>query len=258
MLSINTNLSSLIVQNNLTQSTNALNTAIERMTTGYKLNHASDNAAGYSIAEDMSSKLSSYMVAQDNISAGMDLIATAQDTISLMQSHGERIHALITQAHNGTYGASSLSAIQSEVNARLAEITRLYNTTEYNGIDLLKIPLPDWAEEVKESAGNVTAKAEYNGFIDDPVTYSDSEVEAMTALSVQPVGSTISSGTYKISSKEELAQLATMTNNGKITGGTFVLASDIDLGGEEWTAIGTSSKQFKGIFDGNGHVIKNL
>ena len=57
MVSINTNLSSLLVQNNLAQSTNSLSKAVERLTTGYKINHASDNAAGYSIAQDMTSKL---------------------------------------------------------------------------------------------------------------------------------------------------------------------------------------------------------
>ena len=154
MLSINTNLSSLIVQNNLTKSTNGLSQAIERMTTGFKINHASDNAAGYSIAQNMTSKLNSYEIAQDNISAGMDLLSTAQDTISLMQSHGERIHALITQAQNGTYGAQSLEAINSEVIARISEINRLYMNTEYNGINILNgVKLPDWTEEVKANAG---------------------------------------------------------------------------------------------------------
>ena len=71
MVSINTNLSSLLVQSNLANSTNALNTAIERMTTGFKINHAKDNAANYSISTNLSSQLSSYGVAQDNVSMGV-------------------------------------------------------------------------------------------------------------------------------------------------------------------------------------------
>ena len=104
MVNINTNLQSLIVQNNLKKSTNALNLAIERMTTGFKINHASDNAANYSIAENMSSQLSSYDIAAENISMGVDLVSTAQENIALMQSHGQRILDLVTQAQNGTYG----------------------------------------------------------------------------------------------------------------------------------------------------------
>ena len=66
MLSINTNLSSIIAQRSMKQSTNLLNQAIERMTTGFKINHAKDNAANYSIATNMTTRINSYMVAQDN------------------------------------------------------------------------------------------------------------------------------------------------------------------------------------------------
>ena len=262
MLSINTNLQSLIVQNNLTKSTIGLNQAIERMTTGFKINHASDNAANYSISQNMTSKLSSYEVAQDNVSMGMDLISTAADTISMMQSKGERLMALWTQAHNGTYGNQSIEAIKSEASAIVKEINRMYANTEYNDINVLEydIPLPDWAETVKANAGTTTdLTPQYNGFIADPVTYSDSQIADMTALSTKSVDSTISKGTYKISSKEELKQLAAMANNGNITGGKFVLAADIDIGGEQWTPIGIdSSHTFNASFDGNGHKISGL
>ena len=122
MININTNLSANLVQQNFNKSTSALNQAIERLSTGYKINHASDNAANYSIANSYESKLSSYNIAADNIGCGMDLIATAQDTLALMQNHAERLHALITQARNGTYGASSLTAINSEAAAIISII----------------------------------------------------------------------------------------------------------------------------------------
>ena len=67
MLSINTNLSSLLAQSSMQSSTNILNQAVERMTTGYKINHASDNAANYSIATNMQTQISSYDVAADNV-----------------------------------------------------------------------------------------------------------------------------------------------------------------------------------------------
>ena len=66
MLSINTNLSSLIAQRSMKQSTNSLNQAIERMTTGFKINHAKDNAANYSISTNLTTKIGSYNVAEDN------------------------------------------------------------------------------------------------------------------------------------------------------------------------------------------------
>ena len=259
MLSINTNLSSLMVQQNLTKSTNALNTAIERLTTGYKINHAADNAANYSIARNMDSQISAYEVAADNIAMGTDMISTAMDSISLLQNRAERLMDLWNQAQNGTYGEQSIKAIQSEVNAIVDEIDRIYENTEYNGIKLLGYELPDWAQEVKANAG-ANVSAANNGFIANPVTYTNEQVAAMTSLSSVSPTSTISSGTYKISSKDELKQLATMVNNGKVTSNNvkFVLGGDIDLGGEEWTAIGTYAKQFKGTFDGNGHKITGL
>ena len=136
MLSINTNLSSLIAQNSLTNSTTKLNQAIERMTTGYKINHAQDNAANYSISTNLSTQIGSYNVAAENVAMGMDLVATASDTISLMQSKAERLHSLCIQARNGTYGAESLDAIKAEANAITAELARIYQNAEYNGVSL--------------------------------------------------------------------------------------------------------------------------
>ena len=136
MVSINTNLSSIMVQGNLNQATNGLNKAIERLSTGYKINHSSDNAANYSIANNYEAKLSSYDMAADNVGMGSDLLAVAQDTISSMQDHGARLHALITQARNGTYGAQSLNALTQEAGALISEIQRMYTNAEYNKVSL--------------------------------------------------------------------------------------------------------------------------
>ena len=137
-MKINTNLSSLIVQSSLKASTNGLNTAIERMTTGFKINHAKDNAANYSINTKLSSKLSSYYVAQDNASMGLDMMTSAMDNLDLISSHLSRMRDLAEQAANGTYGEDSLKAIQSEINARLEECLRIIENSEYNGIKLFQ------------------------------------------------------------------------------------------------------------------------
>ena len=73
-LTINTNMSSLIVQKNLSSATTSLNNAIERMTTGYKINHAKDNAAGFSIANNWKTKLGSLDIASENASMGADML----------------------------------------------------------------------------------------------------------------------------------------------------------------------------------------
>ena len=137
-LTINTNLSSLIAQRSLNNATNAMNTTIERMTTGYKINHSKDNAAGYSIANIWNTQISSLDVAADNAATGMDLLTTAEETYGLLTSHLQRVRDLTEQAANGTYGSASLKAIQSEVYARLQEISRISANAEFNGIKLME------------------------------------------------------------------------------------------------------------------------
>jgi len=137
-LTITTNQSSLIAQANLTKATNALNKSIERMTTGYKINSAKDDAAGYAIVKDWEAQLSSLDVASDNAATGVDLLTTTEESYSLITEHLQRIRDLTEQAANGTYGSDSLRAMQAEISARAQEIDRVAFSTEFNDIYLLK------------------------------------------------------------------------------------------------------------------------
>ena len=230
---------SLIAQRSLNNSTKLLNQAIERMTTGFKINHASDNAANFSITTNMNTKLSSYQVAEDNVAMGLDLLSTAGGSLDLISDKLTRLRALAEQSANGTYGEQSLKAINSEANAIVDEIERIYSTAEYNGIKLFGTSGGSFIQEVQQR-----------------------DTSSMTKLSSVATTQTISTGTYSISTAEELAQLATMTNAGKVTGGEFVLANNIDLSGyssgEGWTPIGNYTNRFSGTFDGNGYVVSNL
>ena len=147
-LTINTNISSLVAQSNLAKATSSLNTAIERMTTGYKINHAKDNAAGYSIAKNWQTQLSSLDVAADNAATGADMLTTLEDTMSLVSSHLQRVRDLTEQAANGTYGSQSLKAIQSEITSRLEEIDRITANCEFNGKKLMTGATGDIALQV--------------------------------------------------------------------------------------------------------------
>ncbi len=142
-LSIVTNVQSLKVQQNLTAATDTLNTAIERMTTGYKINSAKDDAAGYSIAAQMEAKLSSYDVASNNAQIGLDMLTTTEENYSLIVDHLQRIRDLTEQAANGTYSDDSRAAIEAEISARLAEIDRVAGSAEYNGMNLMDGSLVD-------------------------------------------------------------------------------------------------------------------
>lgn len=236
-LTINTNLSSLIVQSSLTQSTSGLNQAIERMTTGFKINGAKDNAAGYSIANSMGVKLSSYDVAMDNVMLGTTLIDTASSNLSLVTEHLQRMRDLAEQAANGTYGEDSLNAIQSEIDARTEEINRVMSNTEYNGIKLF---------EGKETNG-ATANVDESKRVVNQTTFQSGE-------------------TYYLTTSDDLVKLQDLVNSGvDTTNVTFELMNDIDMKGVSFRGIGTGgadgtddTKVFKGNFNGNEHVISNL
>lgn len=140
-LTINTNISSIIAQRSLNSATTNLNTSLERMSTGYKINHAKDNAAGYSIANMWETQLGSLDVAADNAATGSDMLTSAEQSYSLLSDHLQRIRDLTEQAANGTYASASLKAIQSEISARLDEITRVASNAEFNGIKLMSLDI---------------------------------------------------------------------------------------------------------------------
>ena len=254
MLSINTNLSSLIAQSSLKNSTNILNTAVERMSTGYKINHASDNAANYSIATNMTTKIGAYQVAEDNALQGLEMMSTSLESLNQISDKLNRMRALAVQTQNGTYGAQSLSAMSAEANALAQEINRIYSSAEYDDIKLFGKAEVVNLDEIKMS----TPKLNSMGFLQN-VTRIDTT--GMTTLASIDESTVITSGSYSISTPEELAKLARMANAGKISSGTFVLANDIDLSGystgEGWEPIGNASN-FRGKFNGNGYTVSNL
>ena len=229
-LTINTNLSSLIIQTNLKQSFNALNQAIERMTTGFKINGAKDHAANYSISTQMNTKLSAYQVAEDNVSAGLDLLSTASGTLEQIDSFLTRLRALQEQSAYGTYSKDSLRVINSEANSIVDEITRLYTTTEFNGKKLF-LGTGDFED---------TDEVDTNIYVKDVTSFK--------------IGTT-----YSLASAEDLVQLSNLVNSGVYTRNIdFQLIKDIDMSGVDFVAIGDETNKFKGNFDGQNFAIKNL
>lgn len=233
-LTINTNISGLIAQSSLKSSTISLNNAIERMTTGFKINNAKDNAAGYSIANNMSVKLSSYDIAVDNVSLGVNLLDTASSSVELVSSHLQRIRDLSEQAANGTYGEESLRSIQAEIEARILEIDRVMSTTEYNGIKLFS----GIETNINDGSGEDI--------------YEANRVLNQTTF--------VSGETYYLTDVNDLLKLEELVNSGENTVGvTFELLNNIDMDGVSFRGIGDNyANRFRGTFDGNGHIISNL
>lgn len=142
-ITVNTNISSLIAQKSLNVATSSMNNAMERMTTGSKINSSKDDAAGMAVVTKLNYKVSSLNVAQDNGQMGASMLDTLEGVLDVYQSNLQRIRDLTEQAANGTYGTDALNAIKSEVQARFDEITRLSEASEFNGRHLLNGEIAD-------------------------------------------------------------------------------------------------------------------
>ncbi|SDB25181.1 flagellin [Pseudidiomarina indica] len=133
---INTNMTSLIGQQNLMKSQSALQTSMERLSSGLRINSAKDDAAGQAIANKMTSQIRGLAQAQRNANDGISLAQTAEGTLNQVNDNLQRIRELAVQARNGTNSAEDIAALQAEVDERLLEIARVVDDAEFNGIKL--------------------------------------------------------------------------------------------------------------------------
>ncbi|OAE08941.1 flagellin [Pantoea allii] len=137
MAVINTNTLSLVTQNNLTKSQSSLGTAIERLSSGLRINSAKDDAAGEAIANRFSSNINGLTVAARNANDGISLSQTAEGALTEVNNNLQRVRDLTVQAQNSSNSASDIDSIQSEVNQRMEEINRVTQQTDFNGIKVL-------------------------------------------------------------------------------------------------------------------------
>tara|TARA_B100000700_G_scaffold53015_1_gene56407 strand:+ start:6296 stop:7492 length:1197 start_codon:yes stop_codon:yes gene_type:complete len=136
-MGINTNITSMIGQQNLNESKSALTTSMERLSSGLRINSAKDDAAGQAIANRMSAQITGLGQAQRNANDGISVAQTAEGGLDQVNDNLQRIRELTVQAQNGTNSASDIDSIQQEVNERLAEIDRIAGETDFNGSKIL-------------------------------------------------------------------------------------------------------------------------
>ncbi len=134
---VNTNLTALKTQANLNRATNGVSQSLERMSTGLKINSAKDDAAGLYVATKINTQIRGNKVAQDNIATGSNLLSTVEGDLDTILGHLNRIRDLAVQGANSIYDADGINAMKSEVTARLAEIDRVANASNFNGQKML-------------------------------------------------------------------------------------------------------------------------
>ncbi|MEO1037594.1 MAG: flagellin [Pseudomonadota bacterium] len=135
--SINTNVASLNAQRNLNRSQGALDTALERLSTGLRINSAKDDAAGLAISERFSTQIRGLNQAVRNANDGISLAQTAESAIAELSNNLQRIRELAVQSANATNSASDRAALDAEAQQRIAEIDRIATQTSFNGTKVL-------------------------------------------------------------------------------------------------------------------------
>ncbi len=137
MLGINSNINSLVAQQNLNGSQSALSLAITRLSSGKRINSAADDAAGLAISTRMQTQINGLNQGVSNANDGVSLIQTSSSALSSLTNSLQRIRTLAVQASTGTLSTSDQNALQKEVSQQISEVNRIASQTTYNGKNIL-------------------------------------------------------------------------------------------------------------------------
>jgi flagellin len=181
-LRIQHNIEALNAHRQLENTSGKLSKAMERLSSGYRINRAADDAAGLAISEKMRGQIRGLSQAQRNLQDAVSMVQTAEGTLQEVHSMLQRIRELAVQHKNGTLSTTNQAALQSEVNQLASEIERLGNSADFNGIKLLKA----------------------NTTISFQVGANDGETIAVTTISL---GATLPASVYNLSGTADISEL---------------------------------------------------
>ncbi len=133
---INTNVSALYSQNAMKTNSRRMETSMEQLSTGSRVNSAKDDAAGLAIAEKMNSQIRGQEVAKRNANDGISFMQVADGALSTVSDNLQRMRDLAVQSQNGTLSTDDLTNLNTEYQALSSEITRVASSTKFNGNDV--------------------------------------------------------------------------------------------------------------------------
>ena len=223
-LTVNTNVQSVFAQRALRMNTTDLQKSTEKLSTGYRINRAGDDAAGLSISNKMTTLIRGMGQAKRNIGDGIAMISTIDGALGTVQDNLQRIRELTVQALNGTNSGDERDAIQREINERVTAINDMGTQAQFNGVNLLKgtqnITLQIGANDGNSLTMLTTAglTADVGFLVNHSSTTSGSLGEgASVSLSAFTVGSanvkTVSGNTSATATANALLNLDSMINN---------------------------------------------
>ena len=182
---INTNISSLNAQRNLTTSQSSLATSLQRLSSGLRINSAKDDAAGLAISQRFTSQIKGLDQAARNANDGISLAQTAEGALGQVGDSLQRIRELAVQSANATNSSSDRAALQQEVSQLVSEISRIGDTTSFNGLKILDGSYTNQQYQIGANAGE-TIK----------VSVADSRASQLGASTLTSAAGVVSTATY--------------------------------------------------------------
>jgi flagellin len=176
---INTNVASLNAQRNLSASQSSLNTSIQRLSSGLRINSAKDDAAGLAISDRMNSQIKGMTQATRNANDGVSMAQTAEGALSSSGDILQRVRELAVQSSNASNSASDRKALQTEVTQLTSELNRIAGTTEFNGTKLLDGSMGTANFQVGANAGQLISMTGSNF---TTTTYGNNQIKGDAAV----------------------------------------------------------------------------
>ncbi|WP_423957210.1 flagellin [Citrobacter freundii] len=261
---INTNSLSLLTQNNLNKSQSSLSSAIERLSSGLRINSAKDDAAGQAIANRFTSNIKGLTQASRNANDGISVAQTTEGALSEINNNLQRVRELAVQATNGTNSDSDLNSIQDEITQRLSEIDRVSQQTQFNGVKVL----------ASDQTMKIQVGANDGETIEIQLDKIDASTLGLDSFSVAP-GKVPMSSAVALKSQATPGLTNVNGNNGNVTGAPAKAAfgdgfkdgtngaikdyfgSAADDTGDTTNALGgsTAAKVYKIEVDGQTHFV---
>jgi len=207
---INTNVASLNSQRNLASSQASLNTSIQRLSSGLRINSAKDDAAGLAISDRMNSQIKGMTQATRNANDGVSMAQTAEGALSSSGDILQRVRELAVQSSNSSNSASDRKALQTEVTQLTSELSRITSTTEFNGTKLLDGSMGTANFQVGANAGQLISMTGANF---TTTTYGNNQIKGDAAAVTADGVSGAKAGTAKISGALGSASIASTTGD---------------------------------------------
>jgi flagellin len=236
-IQINTNVQSLNSQRLLARNTMSLNKSLEKLSSGFRINRSSDDAAGLQISEVLRSQIRGSQKANDNVQDGINVLNTADGALSTVVDNLQRMRELAVQGANDTLGADQRSAINLELNQLTRDIDRITKATEFNGQKLFSTV----------DTYNIQVGAE-----------SDSSINVLNIGSASSALGVLNASSLSLATGTALTIAFTVSNNSSALNAISVIDTALQAVGTRRAAIGAMTNRLQSASTNLSISVENI